>query len=119
MVSLIEPRDEHSLDYADFVFRKKLRGRTILLLYTGPDEQHEIGVSLSSGKTLPTSILGNGVNAAVVNGVTILSWRTTAADRALRVGPLDIYFLGKITLVLLGADSNFSQIATPLINIGY
>ncbi|QDS74282.1 hypothetical protein FKW77_003497 [Venturia effusa] len=74
---------------------KKFKGRTTLIVYSGPDEQHEMGVSLSAGKTLPTTILGSGVNAAVVNGVTILSWRTTAADRALRLGPLDIYFIDR------------------------
>jgi hypothetical protein len=78
----------------NIVSRKKLGNRIVLVVYSGPDEQHEMGVSLSSGTTLPTSVLGAGVNAAVVNGVTILSWRTTAADRALRLGPLYIYFIG-------------------------
>lgn len=81
--------------------RKRFKGRTTLVVYSGPDEQHEMGVSLSSGKTLPTTLLGNGVNAAVVNGVTVLSWRTTAADRALRLGPLDIYFLGKLSVTTI------------------
>jgi hypothetical protein len=80
---------------ANPVFRKKFGGRTVLVVYSGPDEQHEMGISLSSGTTLPTSVLGAGVNAAIVNGVTVLSWRTTAADRALRLGPLYIYFIGK------------------------
>ncbi|KAE9964135.1 hypothetical protein BLS_008600 [Venturia inaequalis] len=80
---------------AEILTWKRFRGRTTLIVYSGPDEQHEMGVSLSNGKTLPTTLLGNGVNAAVVNGVTVLSWRTTAADRALRLGPLDIYFLDR------------------------
>jgi hypothetical protein len=76
------------------MFRKKIGSRTILVVYSGPDEQHEMGVSLSAGTTLPTTVLGAGVNAAVVNGVTILSWRSAADDRALKVGPLYIYFIG-------------------------
>ncbi|TID21491.1 glycoside hydrolase family 35 protein [Venturia nashicola] len=80
---------------AEILTWKKFKGRTTLVVYSGPDEHHEMGISLSAGKTLPTTILGNGVNAAVVNGITVVSWRTTAADRALRLGPLDIYFLDR------------------------
>lgn len=89
------------------------------MVYSGPDEQHEMGVSLSAGTTLPTSVLGAGVNAAVVNGVTVLSWRTTAADRALRLGPLYIYFIGKCVSKMPREIFNLSQIGHLRINIGF
>jgi hypothetical protein len=78
------------------VARQKYRGRTILVVYGGPNEQHEMGVSLSSGSNLPTAILGAGINAAVIGGITILSWKSSPADRALRLGPLSIYFIGML-----------------------
>jgi hypothetical protein len=65
------------------------------MVYGGPNEQQEMAVALSNGKELPTSLLGAGISAAGMAGYTILSWKTTAADRALQLGPLIIYFLGR------------------------
>jgi hypothetical protein len=70
-------------------------GKSILIVYSGPNEQHEMAIALSNGKELPTSLLGSGISAAGMAGYTILSWKTSPSDRALQLGPLIVYFLGQ------------------------
>jgi hypothetical protein len=57
-----------------------------------------MAVALSNGKQLPKALLGGGINAAGKAGYTILSWTTSSKDRALQLGPLTVYLLGKLNL---------------------
>ncbi|KAF2417124.1 beta-galactosidase [Tothia fuscella] len=74
---------------------KEYNGKTILVVYSGPNEQHEMAVALSNGSELPKALLGSGISAAGVDGYTILSWKTSNEDRALQLGPLTIYFVDR------------------------
>lgn len=62
---------------------KKYGSRIVLVVYGGPNEQHELAVSKTSGAT---SVEGSGVKFATRNGNTILNWHTDAKRRVVRIG---------------------------------
>ena len=67
--------------------------RTILFVYGGPGERHELAVkNAASGKLLE----GSSVILRPSNGSLIAHWRTGTERRILQVGNLYIYILGKI-----------------------
>jgi hypothetical protein len=58
--------------------------RTVLVVYGGMDEVHELAVSRTSGAT---AVEGSGVKFSNRNGNTILHWKTSSSRRVVRVGP--------------------------------
>lgn len=68
---------------------KKYGSRSVVVVYGGPDEQHELAVSKTSGAT---AVEGSGVKFANRNGNTILNWQTDVKRRVVRVGS-DLYIV--------------------------
>jgi hypothetical protein len=71
--------------------------RTVLVVYSGPDEQHELAVSRTSGAT---SVEGSGVKFSNRNGNTILNWKSEPRRRVVRFGS-DLY------IVILDRNSTY------------
>ncbi|KAF1926705.1 glycoside hydrolase family 35 protein [Didymella exigua CBS 183.55] len=63
---------------------KKYGSRSVVVVYGGPNEQHELAVSNTSGAT---AVEGSGTKFANRNGNTILNWQTDSKRRVVRVGP--------------------------------
>lgn len=95
---------------------KKYSTRSILVVYGGPNEQHELAVSNTSGAT---AVEGSGVKFANRNGNTILNWQTEAKRRVVRIGSdLHIVILSRNeaynywTVSTLASGSSYSHHAT-------
>ncbi|KAF1843596.1 glycoside hydrolase family 35 protein [Cucurbitaria berberidis CBS 394.84] len=74
---------------ADIFTWKKYGTRSILVVYGGPNELHELAISKTSGAT---AVEGSGVKFSNRNGVTILSWNTAPKRRVIRIGS-DLYIV--------------------------
>lgn len=74
---------------ADIFTWKRYDTRSILVVYGGQDEVHELAVSKAGGAT---AIEGSGVKFANRNGNTILHWKTTSSRRVVRIGT-DLYIV--------------------------
>ncbi|PQE22525.1 Glycoside hydrolase family 35 protein [Rutstroemia sp. NJR-2017a BVV2] len=71
---------------------KKFNNQTVLVVYGGPGELHELAViSTSSATTLE----GSGVTTKSTNGSTILNWQTSTTRRVVKVGSLLVYILDR------------------------
>ncbi|KAF1950709.1 hypothetical protein CC80DRAFT_482347 [Byssothecium circinans] len=68
---------------------KKYGSRTVLIVYGGPNEQHELAVSKTSGAT---AVEGSGVEFSNRNGNTILNWQSSPTRRVVRIGS-DLYIV--------------------------
>lgn len=68
---------------------KKYGSRSIVVVYGGPNERHELAVSETSGAS---AVEGSGVKLANRNGNTILNWQTGPKRRVVRVGS-DLYII--------------------------
>jgi hypothetical protein len=73
---------------------KKFDKKTVLIVYGGPGEQHELSVITSSA---PKVIEGKDVTTKTGNGTTILSWKTSSTRRVIQVGGLFVYILDRNT----------------------
>lgn len=62
---------------------KKYGSRSVVVVYGGPNEQHDLAVSRTSGAT---AVEGSGVKFANCNGDTIINWETDSKRRVVRVG---------------------------------
>ncbi len=73
---------------------KKFADKTVLVVYGGPGELHELAIlSSSSARTVE----GSGVSTKTTDGATILNWQTSATRRVVRVEELFIYILDRNT----------------------
>jgi hypothetical protein len=105
---------------------KKYCSRTILIVYGGPNEVHELAVSNTSGATATE---GSGVKFSNHNGNTILNWKTTAGRRVVSIGPnlfvviLDRNSAYNYWTVSTLPEGSYSHNATPgsdlIVNAGY
>ncbi len=71
---------------------QKFSSKTVLVVYGGMGEQHEIAIKTTSSSKV---IEGSGVTTKALNGTIVLNWQTTAARNIVEVGSLQIYMLGK------------------------
>lgn len=72
--------------------RQSYRSKTILIVYGGEGEQHELAVSNGEEGTLSE---GDGVQMGKRNGATVLNWSTSSSRRVVQLGcGLTIYILG-------------------------
>ncbi|CAO2656033.1 Nn.00g048360.m01.CDS01 [Neocucurbitaria sp. VM-36] len=74
---------------ADIFTWKKYGTRSILIVYGGPNEVHELAVSKTSGAT---AVEGSGIEFSNRNGNTILNWNTNPSRRVVRIGS-DFYIV--------------------------
>lgn len=71
---------------------KKFGDKTVLIVYGGPGEQHELAVvTSSSAKTIE----GDGVTTSNKNGAAVLNWQTSSTRRVVQVGDLFVYILDR------------------------
>jgi hypothetical protein len=71
---------------------KKYSDRTILILYGGPGEHHEVAVKTNA---TAQTMEGDGVTSDVNYGAVILSWDTSATRRIVLLGEIYIYLLDR------------------------
>ena len=72
--------------------RKSYGGRTILVVYGGPGEHHELAVS-NGGKA--KVVEGNGIKMGRKSGATVLNWQTSSSRRIINLAcGLSIYIVG-------------------------
>lgn len=90
---------------------KKYGSRSIVVVYGGPNEQHELAVSQTGGAT---AVEGSGVKFANRNGNTILNWQTDAKRRVVRIGS-DLY----IVIVSRNEVYNYWAVSTLPEGSGY
>jgi hypothetical protein len=71
---------------------KKFQSKTILIVYGGMGELHELAVlSTSVAKTIE----GTGVTAKTTNGTTVINWQTSTTRRVVQIGTLFVYILDR------------------------
>ncbi|KAL9089996.1 MAG: hypothetical protein Q9165_005525 [Trypethelium subeluteriae] len=71
---------------------KKDASKTVLVVYGGPDEQHEVAVQNGGNATV---IEGDGVTTQTANGSTILNWEVSPTRRVVQLGSLYVYILDR------------------------
>lgn len=71
--------------------------QTVLVVYGGPNELHELAVAGSATGSL---VEGDGVTIQASNSSVILQWTTSTDRRIVQVGDLFIYILGMSNIIL-------------------
>ncbi|KAM3086216.1 hypothetical protein ACMFMF_000170 [Clarireedia jacksonii] len=71
---------------------KKFNNQTVVVVYGGPGELHELAVITTSSAT---TLEGSGVTTKSTNGSTILNWQTSPTRRVVKVGSLFVYILDR------------------------
>jgi len=71
---------------------KKFNKQTVLVVYGGSGEQHELSVVTSS---LAKQVEGTGVTTKSTNATTILNWQTSSDRQVVQVGDLLVYILDR------------------------
>lgn len=72
---------------------QEFEDKTVLVVYGGQDELHELAVNSTSTKW---EVDGEGVTVKEVEGDIVAQWKTSQDRRIIHVGDLDIYVLGKL-----------------------
>ena len=73
---------------------KKFDNKTVLVVYGGPGEQHELAIkTISAAK----QIEGSGVTIKSTNGTSIINWQTSATRHVIQVGNVFVYALDRNT----------------------
>jgi hypothetical protein len=71
---------------------KKFDTNTVLVVYGGPEEQHELAIISTDS---PNTVEGTGVTTTSSDGVTVLNWATSSTRRVVQVGSLLVYILDR------------------------
>jgi hypothetical protein len=77
---------------AEILTWKKYSTKTVLVVYGGPGELHELAV-LSNDST--KTIEGTGVTTKSASGTTIINWQTSTTRRVVQIGSLFVYILDR------------------------
>ncbi|KAK4034478.1 glycoside hydrolase [Parachaetomium inaequale] len=87
------PVGDYSLLYstAEIFTWKKFEDRTVLVVYGGPDERHELAIK-SSAKSWKA---GSGLTVAAKDGTVVVNWQTTTKRRIFQLGDLHVYILDR------------------------
>jgi hypothetical protein len=67
--------------------------KTVLLVYGGPGEQHELGVITSLNES--QVVKGNPITSQQVNGTMVLNWQTSTNTSVVKIGDLFVYLLDR------------------------
>lgn len=86
---------------AEVLTWKKFGDKTVLVLYGGPDELHEVAIK---GKSSFKVVEGSGVKSDNKKNVGVLQWKTSSSRRVVQRGSLFVYLLG--TFLFLGISSS-------------
>lgn len=85
---------------------------TVLVVYGGPNELHELAIAGATGGTV---IEGDGVTIQQTNNSVVAQWQTSADRRIVQVGNLFVYILGmfqtftclvRCVRLMIGEDRN-------------
>ncbi|KAK7416616.1 hypothetical protein QQX98_005087 [Neonectria punicea] len=71
---------------------KKYADKTVLVLYGGPDELHEVAVKKASKFKV---IEGDDLKSSVKKNVGVFQWKTSSTRRVIQTGSLVIYLLDR------------------------
>ncbi|KAE8036861.1 hypothetical protein FH972_009494 [Carpinus fangiana] len=103
---------------------KKHNGKTVLVVYGGPGEHHELAFTQAPA---PQLVEGRGVKFGNIKGQQVLNWQTTAQRRIVNLGPkLSVYILDRNSAynywTLNPNSSKYSKSGNPddlIIRAGY
>ena len=73
---------------------KKFGKNTVLVVYGGPGEQHELSVV---GSTPALVVEGTGITAKSTSKATTINWQTSSTRRVVQIGHLLVYVLDRNT----------------------
>lgn len=73
---------------------KKYTSKTVLVVYGGPGELHELAIIT---KDTAKTVEGGGVTTKSANGTTILNWTTSTTRQVIQVGSIFVYILDRNT----------------------
>lgn len=99
------PVGEYTLLYttAEVLTWKKNAGKTVLILYGGPDELHEFVVSKGSsqgdGAFGILRVEGSSVSSHAHGSSTIVQWKTGPQRQFIQLGNLTVYLVGMCRLL--------------------
>jgi hypothetical protein len=84
----------HTLLYstAEILTTKTYGSEVVLVVFSGPGEQHELAVDIVANTT---SVRGSAPETIGKGDHTIFSWKTDSEDRAIGIGPLTIWFVDR------------------------
>ena len=103
----------HDLAYstADVFTWKNTSAQSVLVVYGGPDEQHELAVA---GSPVLEQLEGPPIANATQGDATIVNWETNSARRVLQFG-------GDLTVYLLDRNTayNFFVFGNTIVQAGY
>lgn len=77
---------------AEILTWKKYSTKTVLFVYGGPGELHELAVL---SKDLAKTIEGSGITTKSASGTTIINWQTSTTRRVVQIGTLFVYILDR------------------------
>jgi hypothetical protein len=73
---------------------KKFDSKTVLVVYGGPGEQHELAIKTTSSAK---QVEGSAVTTKSTNGTTILNWKVSSTRQVVQVGNVFVYALDRNT----------------------
>ncbi|KER00795.1 glycoside hydrolase family 35 protein [Aureobasidium subglaciale EXF-2481] len=77
---------------AEIFTQKSYGDKQVLIVYAGPNENHELALTLSCSSEV---IEGSGVNIVKKKGTTILGFKSSSERRIVKIGDLYIYILDR------------------------
>ncbi|KAG9234622.1 glycoside hydrolase family 35 protein [Amylocarpus encephaloides] len=107
---------------------KKFDKKTVLFVYGGPGEQHELAIVSNRA---PKQVEGSGVTSKVMNGTAVLGWLVSSTRQVVQIGDLYVYMLDRNTAYNLwvpdfvrtdkwGAyTSNIGNMSSVIVQAGY
>ncbi|KAK0729983.1 beta-galactosidase, domain 2-domain-containing protein [Lasiosphaeris hirsuta] len=96
---------------------QRFQSRTVLVVYGGPGELHEI--ALDAGTTTGT-LIGSGVTIERVgNSYLVAQWKTSTERRILQVGNLSVYIVDRNSAYRYWAPEISSISSSLIVNGGY
>jgi hypothetical protein len=93
---------------------KNFGAKTVLLVYGGPNEQHELAIKSSTKKWTADE----GLTVASKNGNVVVNWQVTTTRRILTVGDLEVYIVDRNSAYNYWVP-DISSIESVIVNGGY
>ncbi|KAH8907459.1 glycoside hydrolase family 35 protein [Coniochaeta sp. PMI_546] len=110
------PVGDYTLLYstAEIFTWKKFEDKTVLVLYGGPDEQHELAIKTTAKNYKADS----GLKVAAKTNSVVVNWQTTTERRILQVGNLHVYILDRNSAYHYWVPETSSS-SSVIVNGGY
>jgi hypothetical protein len=110
------PVGDYTLLYstAEIFTWKKFEDKTVLVVYGGPNEQHELAIKSSAKNWTADS----GLTVASKKCNVVVNWQTTSNRRILQVGDLQVYILDRNSAYNYWVPE-ISSTSSVIVNGGY